>query len=70
MSKANQVSGTLSGAPGAGALRRWTPFVLLVLVLTAAAWFALDFPTFAQAEDTADGTPLWSADMTVGSVSV
>ena len=62
MSKANQVSGTLTGAPGAGALRRWTPFVLLALVLTAAAWFALDFPTFAQAEGE---TPLWSADITV-----
>ena len=65
MSKANQVFGTLTGAPGAGALRRWTPCVLLALVLAAAAWFALDLPTFAQAEDTADGTPLWSADLSV-----
>ena len=62
MSKANQVSGTLTGAPGAGALRRWTPFVLLALVLTAAAWFVLDFPTFVQAEGE---TALWSSDITV-----
>ena len=62
MSKANQVSGTLTGAPGAGALRRWIPCVLLALVLAAAAWFALDFPTFVQAEGE---TPLWSADLSV-----
>ena len=65
MSRANQVSGAPTDAPGAGTLVRRTWFVLLTLVLAAALWFVLDFPTFVQAEDAADGTALWSADLSV-----
>ena len=65
MSRANQVSGAPTDAPGAGTLVRRTWFVLLTLVLAAASWFVLDFPTFVQAEDAADGTALWSADISV-----
>ena len=62
MSKGNQVSGAPTDALRAGPLVKRTPFVLLVLALTMAAWFVLDFPTFVQAEE---ATALWSADITV-----
>ena len=65
MAKANPVSGTLTGTPGAGALPKGTSLVLLTLVLAAAWWIVLGFPPLAQAGDAEDGTPLWSADISV-----
>ena len=65
MSTANPVSGTLTGTPGAGALLKGTSLVLLILALTAASWIVLGLPTLVQAEDADDGTPLWSADISV-----
>ena len=65
MSQANPVPGTLTGTPGAGALPKATSFVLLTLVLAAASWIVLGFPTLVQAGDAEDGTPLWSADILV-----
>ena len=65
MSQANPVPGTLTGTPGAGALPTGTSFVLLTLVLPAASWIVLAFPTLVQAGDAEDGTPLWSADISV-----
>ena len=62
MSKANPGSGILMSAPGGSALLRRTPFILMTLVLVAASWIVLGFPTLVDAED---GTPLWSADISV-----
>ena len=65
MSKANPVSGTLTGTPGADALLKGTSLLLLTLVLAAAWWIVLGFPPLAQAGGPEDGTPLWSADISV-----
>ena len=62
MSKANPGSGILMNAPGGSTLLRRTPFILMTLVLVAASWIVLGFPTLVDAED---GTPLWSADISV-----
>ena len=62
MSKANPVFGTRTGAPGAGAVLRRAPFVLLLI---AAAWLAVHFTSVVLAQDPQDETPLWSADMSV-----
>ena len=62
MSKANPGSGILMSPPGGSTLLRRTPFILMTLVLVAASWIVLGFPTLVDAED---GTPLWSADISV-----
>ena len=62
MSNANPGSGILTSAPGGSTLLRRTPFILMTLVLVAASWFMLGFPTLVDAED---GAPLWSADISV-----
>ena len=65
MSEATPVSAVPASAPGRSALLRRTPFILMTLVLVAASWFTLDLPIFVQADDPEDGTPLWSADISV-----
>ena len=62
MSENAPLFGDASGALRAGPLAKRITFLLLILALAAASWFALEYPTIAQAED---ATPLWAADITV-----